>query len=115
MYDRAKASKDENDGSRLTAIDLATGRRTVLDEPGHTYGHCWSPDGSMVAYTWNGMDDPAKVVQRETHLITCTAGGKDRKTVTTGSERQGEQPRRGEVVYLHGRGLAMSLSGKCRE
>jgi Tol biopolymer transport system component len=31
---------------RLTVMDLATKSRAVIDEPGRTHGHCWSPTGS---------------------------------------------------------------------
>ncbi len=79
-----KAPKGPDDRPRLTAIELATGRRVVLDEPGHTHGYCWSPDGSRVAYTWQRpLADPAAAPERETLLVTCTAEGKDRKPVTS--------------------------------
>ena len=35
---------------RLYAMDLATKKRTAVDEPGETHGHCWSPDGSFVEW-----------------------------------------------------------------
>lgn len=95
-----KAAKD---GPRLTVIELATGRRAVLDEPGHTRGYCWSPDGSRVAYTWQrALADPAKVPERETLLITCTADSADRKTITC---RKYDVPanssgRKGEVYFF---------------
>jgi dipeptidyl aminopeptidase/acylaminoacyl peptidase len=78
-----KAPKDPDDRPRLTVLDLGTGRRTVLDEPGHTHGHCWSPDGTKVAYTWQRLLGDPPAAERETLLITCTADGRERKTVTT--------------------------------
>jgi len=97
-----KAPKDGEAGPRLTAIDLATGRRAVLDEPGHTHGYCWSPDGSRVAYTWQRpLADPAGTAERETLLITCTAEGKDPKTVTSRKhEVSARSSGRAGVVYF---------------
>jgi dipeptidyl aminopeptidase/acylaminoacyl peptidase len=77
-----KDSKGPDDGPRLTVLDLGTGKRTVLDEPGHTYGYCWSPGGTMVAYTWQRPLGDPPAAERETLLVTCTADGRDRKTVT---------------------------------
>ena len=75
--------KETRESERLTAIDLATGRRTVVDEPGSTHGYCWSPDGSQIAYTWQRpLKESNDIKQRETFLITCSADGKDRKTIT---------------------------------
>jgi dipeptidyl aminopeptidase/acylaminoacyl peptidase len=78
-----KDRKNPDDRPRLTVLDLGTGKRTVLDEPGHTDGHCWSPDGTKVAYTWQRPLGDPPAAERETLLITCTADGRDRKTVTT--------------------------------
>jgi hypothetical protein len=56
----------------------------------------------MVAYTWQRpLADPDKAVERETLLITCTAEGASRKTVTS---RKYEVPAnstgRAGVVYF---------------
>ena len=67
---------------RLSVLDLATRGRVVVDEPGHTSGHCWSPDGKRVAYTWQRPPGRGKGAERETFLITCDPAGRDRKTVT---------------------------------
>jgi Tol biopolymer transport system component len=67
---------------RLFVIDLATGNRTTIDEPGQTNGHSWSPDGARVAYTWQPtLDHPKQMSVREILLITCNADGSDRKVV----------------------------------
>jgi Tol biopolymer transport system component len=78
----AKGKKGKADRPRLTVIELATGQRVEVDQPGYPHGHCWSPDGSRVAYTWQR---PLVVPthKRETLLITCTADGKDRKVVAS--------------------------------
>jgi hypothetical protein len=69
---------------RLTVMDLATRKRTVVDEPGETYGHCWAPDGSRVAYTWQrSLKKPGAVPKRETILFTCDPDGRDRKKITS--------------------------------
>jgi Tol biopolymer transport system component len=69
---------------RLNVIDLATKKRTIVDEEGHTSGHCWSEDGKKIAYTWQPRyEKPAEVSMRETRLITCDADGTNRKTVTS--------------------------------
>jgi Tol biopolymer transport system component len=73
----------ERSRTRLTVIDLATKKQTVVDEPGETNGYCWSPDGSRIAYTWQrSLDKPSEVSVRETVLITCNVDGTNRKTVT---------------------------------
>jgi hypothetical protein len=69
---------------RLYVMDLASQKRTAVDEPGETDGFCWSPDGSRIAYTWQKpLDQPAKVPDRETLLITCDPYGRNRKTVAS--------------------------------
>src|SRR5205814_8361369 len=69
---------------RLYAMDLASKKRTAVDEPGETYGYCWSPDGSRVAYTWQqSLAKPEEVPEREILLITCDPDGGDRKAVTS--------------------------------
>ena len=87
---------------RLYAMDLATKKRTMVDEPGVTEGWCWSPDGSKVAYTWQrSLDKPAEVKERETLLITCDADGSNRKTIT---KRQYQVPEnssgRSSIVFF---------------
>src|SRR5439155_24985720 len=69
---------------RLYAMDLASKKRSAVDEPGETYGYCWSRDGSRIGYTWQRtLAKPEEVPERETLLITCSAAGGDRKTVTS--------------------------------
>lgn len=69
---------------RLSVIDLETTKRTIVDEPGHTHGYCWSPDGSRIAYTWQrALDRAEEVAVRETLLMTCDLDGENRKTVTS--------------------------------
>ncbi|QJW97040.1 hypothetical protein [Frigoriglobus tundricola] len=83
-------------------MNLTTGKRTAVDEPGETHGHCWSPDGSRVAHTWQRtLDKPAEVAERETLLITCDPDGRDRTTV---ARKKAEIPENGSgrsgVVYF---------------
>jgi Tol biopolymer transport system component len=97
-----KGLKWERTKMRLYAMDLATKKRTAVDEPGVTEGWCWSPDGSKVAYTWQrSLDKPAEVKERETLLITCTADGSNRKTIT---KRQYQVPEnssgRSSIVFF---------------
>lgn len=76
--------KSQRTRVRLYVMDLASKKRTVVDEPGETHGFCFSPDGRRVAYTWQrSIDKPADVPERETFLITCDLDGKNRKTVTS--------------------------------
>jgi WD40-like Beta Propeller Repeat len=71
-------------GVRLYALDLTTKARTAVDEPGETYGYCWSADGARVAYTWQRpRGNWSEVPERETLLITCDPDGGHRKTVTS--------------------------------
>jgi RNA polymerase sigma factor (sigma-70 family) len=70
--------------ARLYVEDLATGKRTVVDETGVTFGYCWSPDGTRVAYTWQKYPDKkAEVTEWESFLFTCDPDGLNRKTVTS--------------------------------
>jgi Tol biopolymer transport system component len=69
---------------RLYVMDLASRKRTAVDEPGETDGYCWSPDGSRVAYTWQrSPDQPGKGPDRETLLITCDPDGGNQKTIAS--------------------------------
>jgi Tol biopolymer transport system component len=79
-----KAPQGERTETRLTVIDLATKKQTIIDEPGATCGYCWSPDGSRIAYTWQKpLDHPSEENVRETLLITCNADGTERNVVTS--------------------------------
>lgn len=78
-----KVGKGEKPQPRLCVIDLSNKKRTVVDEPGHTHGHCWSPDGSKIAYTWQRpLVNPEDIIERETFLLTCYPDGSNRKIVT---------------------------------
>ena len=80
---RPKTPDEEGRRTRLQVIDLGTKKQTMIDKPGHTYGYCWSSDGSKVAYTWQmPLRKPGEVVERKTYLITCDADGSNQKTVT---------------------------------
>jgi Tol biopolymer transport system component len=81
-----RVPEDQAYRTRLYVIDLATGRRTMIDKPGHTDGYCWSSDGSRVAYTWQlPIREPEVRVERRTYLIACDPDGSHRKTVTVRS------------------------------
>ena len=80
---RPRVPEEQENRMRMYVIDLATKQRTMIDKPGHTYGYCWSSDGSKVAYTWQlPIRDPEAKVERKTYLITCDPDGSKRKTVT---------------------------------
>jgi len=86
---------------RLTSIDLKTQRRVVIDEPGITHGYSWSPDGTMVAYTWQcPPGERGEATDRETLLITCTAEGKDRKIVTSRKQKLTSAKDRPEAIVF---------------
>ena len=103
--------KGERGRVRLYVMDLATKKRTAVDEPGETHGYCWSPNGLKVAYTWQvSLEKPAEVAERETLLITCDVNGRNRKTVTSRKYTVSEQGS-GVVVFLGCR-LAMSLGDR---
>ncbi len=79
----SRAPNDDAIRSRLYVIDLVTKKRTAISKPGHANGHCWSSDGSKIAYTWQmPLRNPAEVVERKTYLITCDQDGSDQKTIT---------------------------------
>ena len=70
--------------TRLHVVDLVTGNRTLLDEPGLSCGYCWSADGSRIAYTWQPtLAHPDRVSERQTLLVTCNADGSNRTVVTS--------------------------------
>jgi hypothetical protein len=99
----ANPPKDARAKVRLYAQDLATGKRTVVDEPGETYGHCWSADGSRVAYTWQRTQDKWEDVRaRETLLITADPEGRNRTVVTSRkTEIASNSSGRSGVVYFY--------------
>jgi hypothetical protein len=69
---------------RLYVQDLATGKRTAVDEEGETFGHCWAPDGTRVAYTWQrALDKPEDIPERETLLVAVDPDGRNRKVLTS--------------------------------
>lgn len=97
--------RDRGEGTqmRLTVIDLQTMERTIVDEPGMTSGHCWSPDGSKIAYTWQPLlDNPADVAQRETMLLSCAPDGSGRTTITTRTKHvsANSSGRSGHVIFF---------------
>ncbi len=84
---------------RLYVTDLASGKRTAVDEPGETHGYCWSPDGSRVAYTWQqSLDKQGKEAEREALLITCDPDGANPKTIT--SRKYKPETAGSEVVFF---------------
>ncbi len=97
-----KPAKGKRVRVRLYVMDLASKQRTPVDEPGETHGHCWSPDGTRVAYTWQrSLDDPAKMPERETLLITCDPDGRNRQTVARRKYSAPEESSgRSSVVYF---------------
>lgn len=97
------APKGKPGESRLTVIDPETKKRTVVDELGHTEGHCWSPDGSRIAYTWQPpLGEPQEPDVRETLLLTCRPDGTDRKTIASRKleVKKDEKGRRGPMTFF---------------
>jgi Tol biopolymer transport system component len=97
-YDPAdKPEKEMPRLPRLFVYDLRAKKRERLkDTPdnGQIFGHCWSPDGKQVAYTWkqvhpgaplaentDNMNDPKLNTETESHLIVADADGKNAKTL----------------------------------
>jgi RNA polymerase sigma factor (sigma-70 family) len=80
--------KDSNDPYGLQVLDLATESWTRVDTDGAgwTFGHCWSPDGKRIAYTWqerpNSKDpaDPANASVKA-RLVVCDPDGRNPKTI----------------------------------
>ncbi len=88
-------------GPQLCVLDLATRKRTVVDEPGVADGFCWSPDGTRVAYTWQrAVANWADVPERETFLITSDADGGNRKVVTSRKTTVPVKDRAGIVTFF---------------
>jgi len=80
--------KGPSDGERrqlrLSVVDLTTGKRMIVDDPGETHGYCWSRDGSRIAYTWQRRrENPARGDVLEAFLFICDPDGGARKTVTS--------------------------------
>ncbi|HVL12070.1 MAG TPA: sigma-70 family RNA polymerase sigma factor [Gemmata sp.] len=92
-----KAEKELRHLPRLFVYDRKAKARTRLAEvPENAYllGHCWSPDGSKVAYAWKqyrpgvplafnteNMNDPKLQTVTESHLVVCDATGENPKTL----------------------------------
>jgi hypothetical protein len=76
------------EGLRLTAMDLATKRRYVLNDPGETYSYCWSMDNKRVAFTWQkSIPKGTWVPELEGILFTCDRDGTNRTSVTSRTYR----------------------------
>jgi hypothetical protein len=85
---------------RLTAMELSTKKRVVLDDPGETLGHCWSKDNSRVAFTWQKtVSNKTPATEYETILYTCDRDGKNRTAVTS-RKKKWEKPTAGPVKYF---------------
>jgi Tol biopolymer transport system component len=84
--------------SRLYVMDLATRKRVTIDEPGETHGHCWSPDGSQVAFTWQ-QTPTAGTTERETLLRVCEANGRNLRTITSRKYKP-VSPGRGVTIFF---------------
>jgi hypothetical protein len=83
--------KGERSVVRLTAMELATKKRYILDDPGETWGHCWSRDNTRVAFTWQKATPKGMTATEfETILFTCDRDGKNRTRVTSRTSKQKE-------------------------
>jgi Tol biopolymer transport system component len=92
--------KGERWALRLTAMELATKKRIVLDDPGETWGHCWSRDDKRVAYTWQkAVPQGTTATDFETILYTCDRDGKNRQAVTSRKNKT-DRPMAGPVLYF---------------
>lgn len=92
-----KPAKDLPKLQRLFVYDLKAKSRTRVEEVPENallIGHCWSPDGKRIAYSWkqvqpgvplventDNMNDPKLKTETESHLVVCDANGKNPKTV----------------------------------
>ena len=84
LYKTLPGIDEEGGKPKLYVLDLATKKRQVVNDPGEVQGHCWSPDGARLAYTWQrSLKKREEAPERETLLVTCDAEGKDRKVIAT--------------------------------
>ena len=73
----------------LVVLDIQTGKSVAVDLPPkcELLGHCWSPDGKRIAYTWKERHEgkPEDLVKKETKssLVVCDPDGKNAKTIAT--------------------------------
>jgi hypothetical protein len=92
--------KGERANLRLTAMELATKKRFVLDDPGETYGYCWSKDNTRVAFTWQkSVPKETPATDFETILYTCDRDGKNR-TVVTSRKLKTSRPAGGTIIFF---------------
>jgi Tol biopolymer transport system component len=92
-----KSEKDMPQLARLFIYDIGAKKRERLADTALNsliLGHCWSPNGKQVAYTWKvvhpgvalvlnteNLDDPKLKTETESHLVIADVDGRNAKVV----------------------------------
>jgi hypothetical protein len=100
-----KLEKDMPHLARLFIYDIGAKKRERLADTALNsliLGHCWSPNGKQVAYTWKvvhpgvplalnteNMDDPKLKTETESHLVIADADGRNAKVVISAKANSG--------------------------
>ena len=85
---------DAVNNSDIFAVDLRGQVRQITNTKGCEYEPTWSPDGKWIAYIATKRDvTTIDSVAEDTHVWIMSAGGDDRRELTTSQDRRARNPR----------------------
>lgn len=85
---------DAVNNSDIFAVDLRGQVRQITNTKGCEYEPTWSPDGKWIAYLATRRDvTTIDSVAEDTHVWVSSAGGDDRRDLTSSQDRRARNPR----------------------
>ena len=85
---------DATNNSDIFAVDLRGQVRQITNTKGCEYEPAWSPDGKWIAYLATKREvTTIDSVAEDTHVWVISAGGDDRRDLTTSQDRRARNPR----------------------